>query len=121
NGFAAYPELVQWYEWLGVLGGSLWIWVVNLLIWDKWAKPIFESNTAFKQRTAWILPLAFAVLPMGTSLLRFATFSQTGPSVEVVALQPNLDPYIEKFKIPASEMTQQLLAWSEPYISNQTR
>ena len=28
NGFAAYPNLVQWYEYTGVLGGSLWILIL---------------------------------------------------------------------------------------------
>ncbi|MEJ7662317.1 MAG: hypothetical protein WKG07_23495 [Hymenobacter sp.] len=32
NGFAAAPEWVQWYEYTGFLGGSVWVWVVNLLV-----------------------------------------------------------------------------------------
>ena len=31
NGFANQAKLVQWYEYTGVLGGSLWILTVNLL------------------------------------------------------------------------------------------
>ena len=32
NGFAAYPKLIQWYEYTGIFGGSLWILLVNILI-----------------------------------------------------------------------------------------
>ena len=33
HAFALYPSLVQWYEYTGVLGGSLWIWLGNLAVW----------------------------------------------------------------------------------------
>ena len=34
NSFAQYPSWVQWYEYTGVFGGSLWILVVNYLIFS---------------------------------------------------------------------------------------
>jgi len=30
NGFANHPNWVQWYEYTGSFGGTLWIWVVNM-------------------------------------------------------------------------------------------
>src|SRR6202000_2532855 len=32
NGFAVSHQWVQWYEYTGVYGGTIWIWVVNILI-----------------------------------------------------------------------------------------
>ena len=32
NGFAAWADMVQWYEYTGTQGGTLWIWMVNILI-----------------------------------------------------------------------------------------
>jgi len=32
NGFANYPQWIQWYEYTGIFGGSLWILLVNILI-----------------------------------------------------------------------------------------
>ncbi|HML86425.1 MAG TPA: hypothetical protein PKE52_14820, partial [Bacteroidales bacterium] len=29
NGFGAYPKMIQWYEFTGILGGSLWVLLVN--------------------------------------------------------------------------------------------
>jgi apolipoprotein N-acyltransferase len=36
NGFMYNPEWVQWYEYTGALGGSLWVWAANLLTYFAW-------------------------------------------------------------------------------------
>lgn len=122
NGFAAYPQLVQWYEWFGVMGGSLWILICNLLIWDKWLLPKWDfGSKPFRKTNAMVWIILFLFFPMGGSLVRYFTFKQDGPEVEVVALQPNLDPYETKFNIPVREMTAMLLQWSQPYLTENTR
>ena len=32
NVFAKWPSVIQWYEYTGVMGGTVWIWVVNILV-----------------------------------------------------------------------------------------
>jgi apolipoprotein N-acyltransferase len=32
NGFAVSHQWVQWYEYTGVYGGTVWIWIVNILL-----------------------------------------------------------------------------------------
>ena len=32
NGFANFPNLVQWYEFTGFLGGSFWVLLMNVLL-----------------------------------------------------------------------------------------
>src|ERR1700744_2413006 len=32
NGFAVSHQLVQWYEYTGVYGGTIWVWGINILI-----------------------------------------------------------------------------------------
>ena len=34
NGFATMPQLVQWYEFTGVFGGTLWVLVINVLCYQ---------------------------------------------------------------------------------------
>ena len=34
NGFAGMHQLVQWYEYTGVYGGSIWILVSNILAYE---------------------------------------------------------------------------------------
>ena len=41
NAFAQKPEWVQWYEYTGVFGGSLWILVLNVLIFKITSKAIY--------------------------------------------------------------------------------
>ena len=34
NVFASHPEWVQWYEYTGVSGGTLWVLLTNILVWE---------------------------------------------------------------------------------------
>ena len=44
NGFANSPNLVQWYEFTGFLGGSLWVLLMNFLLFRLAKKQNFEEN-----------------------------------------------------------------------------
>ncbi len=124
NGFAGYPILIQWYEWVGVMGGSLWILAVNLGFWHYFVKPrcMPETPFAFRLRPHALFLFFFLILPSGWSVFRYLTYPiHTGEKVEVVALQPNLDPYKEKFEIPSTEMLATLIGWSKPYLTEKTR
>ena len=149
NGFAAAPQWVQWYEYTGFLGGSVWVWGVNLLLFNELLKRIpaltfyqrlagemaetrsptsvSEASGAFvKLRTSFGLPLLAALLPIGLSYLIGATYQEKGPTAEVIVVQPNLDPYVEKFEggakfVPYDEQLTRLLALSEQKLTPQTR
>ena len=98
NGFAAYPSLVQWYEYTGVMGGSLWILIANVL-----AYRIFYSRK-FMVIVLWVF------LPIVISFLIKPTLSET-ENVNVVVVQPNIDPHGEKFGgVTADEQLEKLLA-----------
>jgi len=104
NGLAANYRLIQWYEYTGVLGGSLWIILCNQLVfyWISEKKHILR----FKRRTLVVL-LCLAVVPLIVSLGIYsglAADSQNSvakgaskKSINIVAVQPNIDPYNEKF------------------------
>ena len=34
NAFAHYPSFIQWYEYTGTLGGSLWILLANIFLFQ---------------------------------------------------------------------------------------
>ena len=44
NGLAMMPNWIQWYEYTGVLGGSVWIVIINLLLFNAFKKTIFQKN-----------------------------------------------------------------------------
>ncbi|MDR0728692.1 MAG: apolipoprotein N-acyltransferase [Prevotellaceae bacterium] len=95
NGLAKDIHLVQWYEYTGVLGGSLWVWLVNLTLFHI----ITVRRMASKKHRALTLTLAglLVMAPITASLIRFYTYKEVVNPCRVAILQPNIDPYHEKF------------------------
>jgi apolipoprotein N-acyltransferase len=148
NGFAAAPQWVQWYEYTGFLGGSLWVWAVNLLVFRELLKHLSllsfyaKSSDAFqvvptpasvraaasssvKLRTSLAWPLLAVVLPIGLSYAIGHSYQEKGPATEVVVVQPNFDPYAEKFPgspsyVAYSEQISRLLTLSAQQLTPQT-
>ena len=65
-------------------------------------------------------------LPIGLSYLLGATYHEKGPTTEVLVVQPNLDPYVEKFEggakfIPYDAQLTRLISLSEQKLTPQTR
>lgn len=121
NVFGGHPAWVQWYEVTGVLGGSLWVLLVNLLL--NAGISSWRSNRS----RAWRLAGAAAIVlfvPLGLSAWRFATYPvvKKGGGVEVVVVQPNVDPYKEKFGgVDPLEQVERMLALAEGAMTDATR
>jgi apolipoprotein N-acyltransferase len=96
NVFAAAPFAVQWYEYTGVFGGSLWILVVNVLIFELIRN---FSGAAKREKLRGIsIIAAVLVLPFLLSVLVSSMYEEKkGKEQNVVVVQPNIDPYNEKF------------------------
>jgi apolipoprotein N-acyltransferase len=98
NGLAKDIELIQWYEITGTAGGSLWILLSNLFL------TIFIVRIAEEEKKAWyylIIWLLILFIPAGLSISRFKSIkASTQNPVEVVIIQPNTDPFTEKFTVP---------------------
>lgn len=84
NVFSTYPSVIQWYEYTGVLGGSLWILLFNVVIYHS-----------FKNKKVYRLPILILMLPFAMNL--FISPEEKGEEVNIVVVQPNIDPYYEKF------------------------
>ncbi len=99
NGFAQFPALIQWYEWTGVFGGTLWILVVNYLVAAQLRAPTRLSPVLPRE----VKLAAVVLMPIVVSLIRYATY--TAPTdlapIRVASIQPNLEPHYEKFTVPA--------------------
>ena len=95
NALATAPKLIQWFEFTGVRGGTLWIILTNFA-----ALKLFDTYR--KKGPGSIAPLAVATLilflvPIFGSYLIFQNFEEEGETVNIALIQPNLDPYTEKF------------------------
>jgi apolipoprotein N-acyltransferase len=89
NVFAAQPSWIQWYEYTGTSGGSLWIMVVNLVLFFHLKR---NYTQGLKRSYKYIL---FAVVLFGIPLAisRLIKPVNSIGSAEIVIVQPNIDPY----------------------------
>ncbi len=125
NVFAGQPKWVQWYEFTGTSGGSLWVLAVNLLLY----KGLFRKNTIgfttfrLTPRKLWS-GVALAVFPIVISLVFFdqGFRSKTPlPQHNVVIVQPNVDPYQKQDYSTIEQQVQQLLRLTQQQLDSNTR
>jgi len=95
NSFANDVKLIQWYEYTGVFGGSLWVLVVNILIWSLF-NPDNQKTQKSVIRQSLIIVFS-VVVPIVCSLVRYNSYTEYSNPVHVVVGQPNIDPYNDKF------------------------
>jgi len=101
NGFAVSHTWVQWYEYTGAYGGTIWIWVVNILIfliYNGLGKT--DSKSRLKLITAAVLAL---ILPLAISLYRYNSYTEQFDPSNIVVAQPNIDPYAKATDIPVHQ------------------
>lgn len=97
NVFAGHPAWIQWYEYTGHLGGTLWVWCANLAIFNMVSAPQDDVLKVGRSRKAGLVGALIIGVPFLLSELRYATFTEQGEPVEVVVVQPDMDPYNQKF------------------------
>ncbi len=118
NGLASYPNIIQWYEYTGIFGGSLWILLVNVLL--------FRIIQDFKSKIKNYKPIAgvivLLILPMLFSFYIKATCSVTNQSDyennNIVIVQPNIDPYNEKFSSSFHIQLQKMLEMAKTKVDS---
>ncbi len=124
NAFSEYTSMVQWYEYTGVLGGSLWIWILNIMIFVFLRRWLSDRSSFPRVHFAYILLLIAA--PIVESVGVYNTYDSRGEDFEVIVVQPNIDPFTQKFEdsenfIPFEEQVQRFINLSESKITAQTR
>jgi len=94
NVFAFEHNWVQWYEFTGVSGGTVWIFIVNIILYQILQSKLQESKIRLAAVALIILiPIGISRILISTSSLQ--TNSKTDQQVLIV--QPNIDPYNDKF------------------------
>ena len=97
NAFAGTSTLVQWYEFTGTLGGSLWVWACSLSIFGlmvSFSDGRFSSRWNSKARVAALLGTAMTLFgPMVWSAILWNRYEETPRPLRVVIGQPDFDPY----------------------------
>ena len=115
NAFATSLPLIQWYEYTGTLGGSLWVLLVNTLLFR-----LLLLKARGERSTISAISLALLILlPITLSLSIWYRMEKRpndgkGESrAQFAIIQPNIDPYIDKFGgMDQSSQTTKLLELS---------
>ena len=119
NAFSGMPWYVQWYEITGTLGGTALILSVNVLVYQA------LINVQSKDKRSWImrfrLPLGivsvFGILSVLLGQLAsdfvYQKKSKLKQPFRVVAIQPNYDPYDEKFVLDPMQMVRDMAKTSD--------
>jgi apolipoprotein N-acyltransferase len=113
NAFSEYPKLIQWYDTLGATGGSFWILLINVLIF--YTVRTWEAGRKRKDliRNSSIV-IGLIAIPMVISLIKYNNFNEKPiGSVNVLMLQPDLDPYAEKYTQDSLTIENDLLSLAE--------
>ncbi|MFR9523445.1 MAG: apolipoprotein N-acyltransferase [Rikenellaceae bacterium] len=82
NGFSADIWAIQWYEYTGLFGGSLWVLLSNILIYEAWRD---------RRNSKIIAAATVAVAPLLISLAIYLTYEQPSQGqIKVSVVQPNI-------------------------------
>lgn len=114
NAFARSTWAVQWYEFTGLLGGSLWIWTCNLAVFGLMCVLSDGRWNCFnrKAKAASLSSLAVAfILPLAVSPVIGRQYDDSMDSdngLNVMMIQPNIDPY-HKFEAMSQQEQNNLL------------
>lgn len=97
NVFAYHTNWIQWYELTGVSGGSLWVLSVNVFCFQLLKN--YKINSILSKQLLQFASLIIIPIILSYAILfiRVSNLNTTVAKEECVIVQPNLDPYNEKF------------------------
>jgi apolipoprotein N-acyltransferase len=100
NGLAGSTRVIQWYEYTGMTGGSLWVLVVNAMLFSGIIRYhlIFRHKNALMARAA-VLVISVALPPLFSLYMyeRYETPDTGKENKGFLVLQTVFDPYTDKF------------------------
>lgn len=118
--FSTRHEWIQWYEYTGVAGGTLWILLVNILIAN-----IIQYFKAKETKPLLInigIELVVLLLPIIISTRIYKNYEDQGEDTEIIVVQQNCDPWNEQFDSHTySQVIQNNINLSLPLVTPKTR
>ncbi len=123
NAFGQFPSWVQWYEYTGIFGGTLWVILLNILIFKLFQRNNFSLSlkNIWQENTGGVLKIIIiVVMPIALSLVMYFRHGEVGRDVEVVVVQPNFEPHYEKFQIPREQQLERFITLSKEALTANT-
>jgi apolipoprotein N-acyltransferase len=120
NVFAMHPHWVYWYSFTGTAGGTGWIWVVTLLLFHFLLRNQFKWTLQNYRWVALALVLLFAPILLSTQRL-YPRLAKPSEKLEVVIVQPNVDPYQKIASGTTDTQIEKLIRLSKKSLTDSTR
>ena len=99
NTFYAWPSLIQWYQFFGTTGGTLWVLLV-VIVWT-------EHSRGLKAYLVTLLPVVCSLI------LYVLPEPQVQETIKVGVVQPNINAYTEKWSLPERTQLDKVVALLE--------
>lgn len=118
NSLASWPMAIQWYEFTGVFGGTLWLLIVNIMIFNA-----IQQHTGFKDfpGSRIIQLLLLIVLPLFFSVfLYFNRKEISEDTIKTLIVQTNYDPHYGRINISKQQAIEQIIELIRPYVNEET-
>ena len=118
NGLSKDILFIQWYEVTGTAGGTLWILLSNLFLSGFLLSFLGNHGKRIRFVLMW---LVIALIPSVISLVLYQSVKpSSGRECEVVIVQPDYDPYTEKFTVPFEEQLEKAIGMAGQSVTNNT-
>ncbi|MFI5149368.1 MAG: apolipoprotein N-acyltransferase [Bacteroidia bacterium] len=127
NVFANKIWMIQWYEYTGVFGGTLWIFLINFMVFQFLMKNRERSTPEMKRKMqrkgllrislVLLIPVLYSVQKQMGVVSWNVKYSK---EPEVVIVQPNIDPYHEKFNGSYKDQLGRMMELAETKIDSTT-
>ena len=113
NVFSNFTSIIQWYEFTGVLGGSIWILLVNYLLF-KWWKNGRKNKKIFT-------PVILLLTPVLISfLVKPPNYQKGDKKIDIIIVQPNIDSYNDKFSVDYKVQLDDFISLAKKGITQKT-
>jgi len=117
NNLGANTKLIQWYEYTGASGGTLWILSINFLLYAF----VRKFSSGFKTLLRSGLVLLFVVItPILISLIIYSGYKEKGISKEVLVIHPSTDNRDVKYRVNIYELMDIYLGIMLPELTAHT-
>lgn len=120
NAFSEFPQWIQWYEYTGIFGGTLWVLLVNfgilkmLLLYRQFHERDIISRGLIKNGLIILLPILISYIILWN-------YEESTKTIEAVVLQPNINPYTEKYNTTDTRIGELLNELAEEAITPVTK
>lgn len=120
NGFANYVKWIQWYEFTGTFGGTLWILLVNIFFYRALQECLDAKRMILKSKLFIIAGCVFIIVPLIISMVKYSSYEEIKRPISIILVQPNINPYTEQYNLPPYEVIHRNFSLADSLIDPET-